>query len=274
MLFKQPEVLKLIGVNTQSCTSRDILAALAAGQDACSKLFLAKVSKLQLLEDAVACELVRAQHPLLRASAAGANPETTFSFPGHQALAPSAPPPQLHTPAPSGSVHQDPSDTEGTRQSMHAIGTDAQVLGNLSGPPVDTSDALPMCRSPPPATSPTSPARNRGARASDADDLEHRRQAQREKRQTEPTVVHREIRTQGPVDTEDELGGVRVKGLTTGGAIAGDPGNAGGVAGNSCESAVEKSHGWSGQSSGGLEETSSSTAKAAVSTKCGTDYMF
>ena len=97
VLSKKPEVLRLIGVDVHKFTREQILAALKSGQDKCHNEFLAKVSELQLLEEAVASELVRGHHPLLSKPATGSGPTGSSSVSGNTKVAPKARPPQLRS---------------------------------------------------------------------------------------------------------------------------------------------------------------------------------
>ena len=78
MLSKKPDVLKLIGVHG-AASSEAVIAALQRGAASCSSEFLAVVAELQVLEEAVATELVRGRHALLAAKGGAA--ETQLARP-------------------------------------------------------------------------------------------------------------------------------------------------------------------------------------------------
>ena len=172
VLSKRPQVLKLIGVDTHTCTRGDVLEALARTQEACSKLFLAKVSKLQLLEDAVACELVRGRHPLLSAPVQAGTRRTyarSSSGPVHSAAAPTAPPPP--PPQPEGHVGDIapvPCGPEGDRGDLYKLGAGESVLGFTvaDAGALAAADSSPDCR----PAAPDVPARPRGAAAGSVED--------------------------------------------------------------------------------------------------------
>lgn len=65
VLNKKAEVLGLIGVNSGSCTRREVLERLHTRMQECSNEFLTVVAGLQQVEEAVACGLVYGHHPLL-----------------------------------------------------------------------------------------------------------------------------------------------------------------------------------------------------------------
>lgn len=128
VLSKKPEVLRLIDVDAQKCTRENILAALRAGQDACSSSFLAKVAKLQLLEEAVACELnQRGHHPLLSKSSSSPGAAGQSQQPDYKKVTHSRPA-QLRS-SRSGDMHIDPSAAKSKTNSALA-GLSAKDTGN------------------------------------------------------------------------------------------------------------------------------------------------
>ena len=217
MLSKKPEVLRLIGVDVHKFTREQILAALKSGQDKCHNEFLAKVSELQLLEEAVASELVRGHHPLLSKPATGSGPTGSSSVSGNTKVAPKARPPQLRSShaadnAKGGSVLPGMSQHKDT---ANTFDTDRAAFGSTVARTFDVGD---MGVSGGHAMDPSSDRWAAGA----ATKVEPARQ--QAQRYTEPSLMHNASRNQSLVDSQAMLdsGQVgQVLGLSVGAAVSG-----------------------------------------------------
>lgn len=202
VLSKKPEVLRLIDVDGQNCSRENILAALKAGQDACNHVFLAKVSKLQLLEDAVACELVRGHHPMLSKHAAGAGTASNSQQPPLQKVAPHSRPPQLRS-SRSGDVHSDPRAKQGGnamtgssyKDTANTFDTDRAAFGSTVARTFEGAEI------PGPSGGPLMESSSGDRRGTEAPPVEPARQAQQVQRYTEPSPLHHASNIQANLDS-------------------------------------------------------------------------